>query len=288
MSVVGNILYCPNPSCAHQQPDVNRAYCEICGTSLGAPNVNIVSTELERLALDTRYDESKGYLISIGLATVLDDFEQFFNSNAKAVINMNLDLLYKWAGQDSNYYAYGRGVEDGLRPIASLFNDRKRTAIDACLYGTYGREIVYAALSLNDHGLESYGDCTVILNENAISLRASVLEENAFDFVKTHDINLATLVIPLGYRATWDGKLKLTVAKIYKKLNLKSQIKDFAKFVLLNSKRRENDEFVEVHIYKELSPRSVSTIFIPTPINDTDKYFVEGIRQKSTSKIVLN
>jgi hypothetical protein len=278
MPVIGNILHCP--VCDKPQSQINLTDCEFCGNDLGAPNVNIVSTEDEFNALHKRYNDSKEYCSINGTQDVLNLFEKSFNSNAKAIINVNLKTLDAWIVKSAAYQSYHRAVEEGKRTIANLDDDRKRTIIDSFLYGTYGRDICYATLTLNDVGLESYGNCRVILNDNSIKSRSSTLEENSYNFVATHKINLETPEIPLGYRSTWHEKLKLAVAKLHKKLSTANVEKDFIPMVLTNSGDRKNDDFIEVHIYKNLTTFAISSIFIPVPKKSTDILIVKAIEAK--------
>jgi len=283
MPVRGNILYCP--ICAHPQSQINLVICERCSCDLGAPNVNIVSTEDELNALKLRYEEAKDFTKKNSTEVALNRFESHFNANVKAVINISLKTLLNWVLNTSSYKTYHRAVDEGLRKVADLNNDRKRTAIDSLFYGTHGRDIYYAALTLNSQGLESYGHCRVILDENLIENRASTLEENSFNFVKTHKINFEKLDIPNGYRSTWGDKLKLTVAKLHLRLTSSSSENDFDNLVLKNARDRNNDEFIEIHIYNYLSSYVIKSVFIPKPKNDKDKIDVMAIEGKLSTKV---
>ncbi len=283
MPIKGNILHCQD--CNHPQSQINLTNCENCGHDLGAPNVNIVSTEDELKTLLKRYDKARDYTRNNGTEDELNRFEDFFNSNVKAIMNLPIHTLDAWIVKSGAYKSYHRAVEEGLRDIADLFNDRKRTTIDSFLYGTYGRDINFAALAINDKGLESYGNCRVILNEDSIKSRSSTLEENSFNFVRTHNINFETLNIPAGYRSKWHDKVKLAVAKLHTKLTSGSTEKDFASMVLLSTGDKGTDEFIEVHIYKELTKLAVKSIYVPTPKNKKDKISVQAIEGKCTGKV---
>ena len=283
MPVKGNILHCPD--CNHSQSQINLTTCEDCGHDLGAPNVNIVSTNDELKALQERYDKAKDYTRDNGTEGELNRFEAFFNSKVKAIVNLPIQILDAWIVKSDAYKSYDRAVEEGLRGIADLFNDRKRTTINSLLYGTYGRDIIFAALTINDKGLESYGNCRVILNENSIKSRSSTLEENSYNFVRTHDINLETLNIPAGYRSTWQDKVKLAVAKLHTKLTSGSTEKDFANLILSSTGDKDTDEFIEVHIYKKLTKLAVKSIYVPKPKTKKNKISVQAIEAKCPGKV---
>lgn len=283
MPIKGNILFCP--ACNHSQPQINLINCEKCGQDLGAPNVNIVSTDDELTALENRYNDAKSFVASNGNGNILDSFENHFNTNVKAIINTSLPTLDAWIVKSGAYKTYHRAVEGGLRVIADLKNDRKRAAIDSLFYGTYGRDINFASLTLNEEGLESYGNCRIILNEGSIKSRSSILEENSFNFVKTHDINFETLNIPAGYRSKWHDKIKLTIAKLHTKLDSNTVEKDFEKMVLSSTGDKNTDDFIEVHIYKELTNLAAESIYIPTPKDSRSKISVKAIKEKFLGKI---
>jgi len=284
MPVKGNTLYCQ--VCNHPQSQINLNNCENCGHDLGAPNVNIVSTEDELAALQNRYDEARNFCIKNGTEDTLNKFEDFFNKNVKAVKNLSFETITTWLGNSGDHKSYHRAVEEGIRPIANLFNDRKRTVIDSILYGSHGKEINFAALTLDNKGLESYGNCRVILNENSIKSRSSTLEENSFIFFRTHKTNLETLEIPRGFRSVWNDKTKLAIAKIHKKLTPGSIEKDYSEAVLLSTGNPDNDDFIEVHIYREITNLAVKEIFVPVPRMLEDKICLEIIEEINPGKVI--
>jgi len=285
MPVKGNILYCS--ACDHAQSQINLLNCELCGNDLGAPNVNVVSTEDELKALQKRYDDAKDYLTIHGLNNILNSFESFFNNNAKAILHISLSVLNSWVTKTGVYASYHRALEQGWRSIAENIFDRKRTAVDSFLYGTHGRDMIFAAITLTEEGLSSYEDCGIILNEASIKARATTLEENSFKFVETHKVNFVNVDIPLGYRSRWDNKLQLAVAKVHKNFTAASTESDFSSFILKNSGDRDLDDFIEVFIFNELTFLAINKVFIPTPKNRKDKESVEEIEERIPGKVIL-
>ncbi len=287
MPVLGNDLYCP--SCNTKQSQINFTNCEVCANDLGAPNVNELSTDNELNALKTRYNNAHQYHLSNGTKIALNNFETFFGQNAKAIINIDLSSLKEWLIiKGGAYKNYHRLVDEGIRKVSKPGDDRRRTMIDSYLYGSYGRDMVFAAISLNDTGLTSYGECSVILNDMSISDRATLLEENSYNFVKTHNVNFETLDIPLGYRSKWDNKIKLGTAKLYQKITTSNTAEDYCKLVLYTEgdrDKRQNDEFIELHIYKGLSPLTVKSIQAPTPKDRTNSLYLNIIKRKYPGKI---
>lgn len=284
MPVIGNNLICP--SCNKEQSQINLIDCEYCGQDLGAPNVNTVSTETELTALQRRYEDATEFAITYDTADQLKNFENFFDSNVNGIINLSLPVLEALIIHTGAYKTYQRAVEDKLRTIAIPSIDQKRTVIDSVIYGTHGKDMIYAALSLNRQGLTSYGNCGVILDEKAIKSRATTLEENSYTFIKTHNLNLEKLEIPPGYRSNWQNKLKLAVAKLHKKIDQDSSEKDFCEMVLFSDGKRDSEDFIEVHVYKEITNFAIKIIYIPIHNSRREKLTIKALEEKCPGKVV--
>jgi hypothetical protein len=52
----------------------------------------------------------------------------------------------------------------------------------------FSRAMNFAALTLDNHGLKRYGNYFVILKDQEMATRASVFEENPFDFRLNHNV----------------------------------------------------------------------------------------------------
>jgi len=284
MPIKGNILVCPN--CNRDQAQINFVKCEYCGFDLGAPNVNVVSTEIELKALQQRYEEATKYASNNGTEHQLNKFHEFFTKNVNAIINLKLPVLREWIINNSAYKSYHRSVEEGNRFIAAIKDDQKRSVIDGVFHGSYGKDIIYAALTLNGKGLISYGECGVIIDENAVRLRASILEENSFTFIKAHNLNFENFEIPIGFRSSWENKIKIAIAKLYKKITLDDE-NDFCRFLLFSAGNRQTDNFIEVHIYKEITTLAIKHIYLPKPKNKKDELFVKLIEKKCSGKVSI-
>ena len=284
MPVKGNNLFCP--SCNKSQSQINLIDCEYCGHDLGAPNVNIVSTETELTALQGRYDNAMEYAIKSDKVDQLKNFENFFNNNVNGIINLSLHVLEAWIIQSGAYKSYHRAIGDKLRTIAIPSNDQKRTVLNSVIHGTYGRDMIYAALTLNCQGLTSYGNCSVILDEQAIESRATTLEENSYTLIKTHNLNLEKLEIPPGYRSNWQNKIKLAVAKLHKKINQDSNEKDFCEMILFSDGKRNGEDFIEVHVYKEITNFAIKIIYIPKSNNRREELVIKAIEEKCPGKVI--
>jgi hypothetical protein len=246
----------------------------------------MVNTEIELAELQRRYDNATEYAITSDTVDRLKDFENFFDRNVDGIINLSLPVLEALIVHTRAYKTYQRAVEDKSRTIAIPSNDQKRAVIDSVIYGTYGKDMIHAALSLNRQGLNSYGNCSMILDEKAIKNRATTLEENSYSFVETHKLNLENLEIPIGYRSNWQNKLKLAVAKLHKKINQDSNEKDFCEMVLFSDGERDSEYFIEVHVYKEITNFAIKIMYIPKPNNRRDELSIKAIEEKCPGKVV--
>lgn len=285
MPIVGNTLICG--TCKYQQPQINFVKCKRCGCDLGAPNVNEVSTALETAALENRYKDAINYTVASGNEKVLNGFEDYFQKNAHAVININIHALSDWLLRDDAYKNYYRLTDTGIRDIASPENDRKRNIIDGFLFGSYGSDMIFAALSLKRQGLHSYGECTVVLEDDVIASRATVMEENSYNFAEKHGINFDKPQIPPGYRATWENKMKLAVSKKYLQFHEPFTDGDFQDWVLMCDGDRRNDDFIEVHVFGELSELAVNSMSIPSGRTRKVNLEIEKIEEKYPGKVFI-
>lgn len=139
---------------------------------------------------------------------------------------------------------------------------------------------MYGALSLGGKGLTSYGSCGFSLKEVAVRGRATLLEENSYVFTKKHDV-FRTNNIPPGFRAVWQDRRKLAVAKLAKNISISTGPSDYPDLVLHSDGDRSTDQFIEVHIYGEFDSQVIDEVQIPNPESVAEKLeqaYLEGIR----------
>lgn len=225
---------------------------------LGFPNVNECSQKEELEALEKRYQEKVELAAAKGKEDIRIEFEEEVKKS-KAVINVDLDYLHFFiVGKHSLYSTYQLQTEGESRDYTRSEFDKERLGIEGTLFGSYGENIRYAALSLDGSGLKSYGDFTIALADEAIKLRSTLLEDNSYGFIRRHKI-LAGGKIPRGYRAVWKDRHMLSVAKLMKKILL-TKSKNYATIILDNTGSRKKDEFIEVHIYGKISRESLQAV----------------------------
>jgi len=245
----------------------NRTRCVRCNADLGYPNVNVYSDDYFKDGLLDRYNQ----VVLDANATKKEwiaAFEQALNTNAKVLINMDKHLLFEIVNNNEPYLAYRRAVEDNKRVIAAINNDFKRTVIDASFYGSHGRDIVFATLSLDDDGLSSYGDVSITLNNDLVNDRISVFEKNSFslydDLTKNAGWNPANFPPPSGHFGIWETQGQLAVVKCHAAL----KTGDYAKILLKSAENRSKDEFIELHLYGSVTYFAFSKIKLQSQLTN--------------------
>jgi hypothetical protein len=91
--------------------------------------------------------------------------------------------------------------------------DLQRRIADSIMFPYYEEDIRFAILSLDGVGATAYGDCSVVLQDVAISDRATVFEENSVSFCERLGLGVSQL-LPPGYRSTWEDRGMLATAKL--------------------------------------------------------------------------
>ncbi len=217
----------------------------------------------ERKALTRRYDKVIADVIRSGFAGTVRDLENRAG-RSKAVIARGLDETLRLAeGEHSIYGTYHQMTNSGLRiPEGSKWDPLRNIADDA-LFGSYKKEIRFAALSLDGLGIARYGDCFWVLREEMIAHRASVFEENSVMFLVRRGIRISQVSkVPAGYRATWEERSKLCVAKLGGKIDGHTSAGDFRELLLRQGSTPEEDEIVEVHVGGPMTVRTLERVIL--------------------------
>lgn len=239
----------------------NDYLCPDCDYVLGAPNLRELQTEDEIQALKQRYDRAVTLAAKKGLASQCQAFEQAIKADAKVVMNIDTAVLECLLTSDkssiSNYNLQTRGE---TRLVAKMDNDKKRRGIEGTLFGVYAEKIRYGVLSLEHQGLLSYGHCCVTFKEQVMKKKVSLLEENSYDFVRHHKVIAGDEITP-GYRARWCDRHMLVIAKLGNQLNTKTI--NFAPLLLSSGGDRQKDQFIEVHIYGQITSKKITYITLP-------------------------
>jgi hypothetical protein len=207
--------------------------------------------------LNKRYDTAVESARKQGKYDTLNKFEERMKTTS-AVISVKLGFLHFFVADDKQLYTtYQLGVKAQTRKAAAAEDDRHRIAVEGAIFGSYGDKIRYAALSLDGRG-PSYGSYSFRLEEIAVKDRASLLEENSYDFVERHNVKKGR--IPPGYRSVWQERHKLTVAKLATQVSSTTIEKDYPQLLLPAATDRLSDEFIEVHIFGPLDISAIESV----------------------------
>lgn len=247
------------PECGHKVL-LSLERCPTCGRPGFFSNVIAAETPAEHLALTERYEIAKQKMIASGSENTLQSFQDAI-AGSTAVMARSLIELHRLVSSDQEVYStYYKLIDSGIRLPEGRKWDVLRSLTDTALFPNYKEQIRFAALSLTDTGLLSFGDCFITLRTEMIAHRATVFEENSILFMKHHNINLWSAAnLPRGFRATWKDRALLCVAKLHGRL-LEARDDEYARILLEQGSTSEEDQFVEVHIWGPMTIRTVSNV----------------------------
>jgi len=240
--------------CRNEFP-VGRKYCPHCAHLSYFPNVKEAQEPKEIKALDRRYAAALRDAAGRGARKKVQSFEVTTRSS-KAVRVLPLRELERLASSDKEIFStYYKLLEAEVRVPDDTKWDVLRARADDTLFPGYKEEIRFAALSLDGVGPESYGECSFVLRDDMIAHRASVFEGNSALIMKRK------LNVPPGFRAPWEERAKLCVAKLAGAINSRTKEAQFPG-ILLKGGSSEKEDFVEVHIWGPMTMRTVERIWV--------------------------
>lgn len=235
----------------------------------------------EELALEKRYREAMAGITHDGLEKEHQLLESAIIMSGRAVINTSFDFLFKWLKENKAYKSYRRLVLSNERSKAKFEDDVNRSVADSALFGSEA-DIIYAALSVNEQGLSSYGETTVVLRVSPIEGRVSALETNSFFFLELMTRNgwIFGNPLPAGYMAGWDKKHWLATAKLAKDLKKGITVEEIGKIVLTSIGDRSTDSFIELYIYGKIIPSVIEKIKLPIALKKSNTRRVNELEKK--------
>lgn len=248
-----------------------------------APNVRLAERPNHAAALEARYRAVWDRAEQEGLGPGLQKLEETANRTVP-VINVPVGLAHDLFFRNVALYApYEAQVRAELRAPAHPEHDRRRLAVGSLLYGSYHEDIVYAALSVDGQGLMSYGPIHLELEEICVAYRATVLEENSYQFTERHGLT-PEKPLPLGFMACWKDRGKLAVAKLASQLHKDVDERDCALLLLREQGDRSSDEFLEVHVYGNFNFQAVRGIVLRddsyTDLDEVQAVQIKALRER--------
>jgi hypothetical protein len=243
----GNSFHLSQPQCPH------------CGRPGLYGNVYAAEDADEVNALEERYQLAKHDAATRGSDTAIGNFETAL-LNSQAVIARPVNEVQRLATSDNELYAtYYQLLNSPIRLPTGEKWDVLRASADSSLFPNYKEEIRFGALSLDGLGVSNYGECFIVLKTDMIAHRASVFEENSVRWIQeikfkdAHDL-------PKGYRATWDHRGKLSVAKLASKIDATTPSGQYSEILMRQGASTEEDDFVEVHIWGSMTIRTIERV----------------------------
>lgn len=240
--------------------------CPHCGLPGLFPNVYAAEQPSEAHALKARYDAAVTEAAARNADAAVRAFEAAVQES-RAVIARDVHEVTRLASSDREVYATYYGLVDAeVRIPEGSGWHVLRSAADEALFGGYKDRIRFAALTLDGRGLSNYGGCSMVLRTDMIAHRASVFEENSVLWMMRRGIRYRELdFLPAGYRATWQGRHQLAVAKLAGRIDENADPGAFPGLLLVNGRTREEDDCVEVHVYGALTVRTMERVTLTLP-----------------------
>jgi hypothetical protein len=233
-------------------------HCPTCRADAGDPNVRVCRTDLNTKALAARFNDAQKKASANGCSKVFSTLLDLVKKNSGVVISMPASVARTLLDDPNSLYSnYERLVGSKVRKPAAFGNDQTRCAVAGLLFGSYAESIIYGALSLTMEGLPTYGSVHCLLRSVAIEKRTTFLETNGYKFFQDRRI----VKLPDGYRACWEDRHTLVLAKLADCLSTGQTESDWQALIICSDgMNRENDDFVEAHIYEGFDANAIKSI----------------------------
>lgn len=250
---------CNSPTFAHKR------FCEVCEHDLGAPNIRTAKQEHHELV--QRCNHADKTIKAMSVESESANFVYEVNNNSRAVIQRPIEIVFNIITKENwPYQSFHKAVDSNVINPQENYWDSVRQRVDAALFPYYFSEIIFASLTLNGRGDRNYGDFGIVLKNQAIKERASLLIENSIKFLKKHNVTITQPNLPKGFRSTWGKRGELANLKYYYLLKKGMKSNDFSKLLLTPYQGTQELDFLEVHIFGDIKKEAVEEISIPTEI----------------------
>jgi len=236
-------------------------HCPTCRADAGAPNVRDCLRKENSEALTARFTEATARASAKGCSKEFATLLQLVDQKSGVVVSVPPGIARSLVDNPEFLYTnYERLVAANARKHANPEDDRRRCAVGGSLFGSFAENIVYGALSLTEEGISTYGAVHCRLRSVAIKKRTSFLETNSSKFFQDHRIVIGD-ALPVGYRAAWEHRQRLVLAKLADSLSVGQTESDW-QAILIHSDRnnRNNDDYVEAHIYESFDINAIESM----------------------------
>lgn len=179
----------------------------------------------------------------------------------------------------SNYYLQIAG--EVRRPDASAW-DRRRRVADQVFFPGYAEDIRFGILACEGADPPAnYGNCAIVLDEQAIAHRVSFFETNTTLWCMGADRESGdTLTPPAGSRAAWTNVADLVAVKHLSSLGDNPTAADVAVVLVATGGDTSADDFIEAHIFGGFTNRAIVSVSYDPAEDDavTAQYFAAKLR----------
>jgi hypothetical protein len=266
----------------------SHSLCPHCARPANYPNVYAAQDEDEVAALEDRYRDARRAAQARGGETLraVEAFEAELR-NTRAVIARSPEELQRLVTSDREGYAsFYELIAAGIRFPSGNRWDTLRPLADDALFPYYKEKIRFAALTLDGRGLPGFGDYFLVLRTDMIEHRASVFEENSVLFFSKNfrrDLD-GEPRLPRGYRATWEERGKLCVAKLAERIDDATPPGAYSGILLRPGSASEDDDFVEVHVWGQMTIRTVEHVISAKPTRRTAREITNRANKQRLAK----
>jgi hypothetical protein len=263
--------------------------CPHCGRPSLFPNVTHAAQPDERSELDRRYRDACASADARGCATVRQAFEREILDRARPVICIWFNELQRLAFSDSNIMAtYYERIDAGvIVPKGDKWATLRET-VESATFPGYKRQIHFGALSLDGSGVRNYGNCALQAKDEMILHRTTLFEDNnvvltaLYQSVAMREADNP----PKGFRAVWEDRHKLCVAKLAGQLAIGQSSIDFQGLLLAQGANTSDDRFVEAHIFGSLTVRSLASVRITRRRNRPTRTEIKDVSRQLANHTV--
>lgn len=256
--------------------------CPHCGRPGLFPNVRAAKQPTQRAALRRRYEAAIADAERRGAKQVVEQLERELESSCAVVARRIGEIERLASSERQGYSTYYQLIEaDNRLPDDDAWDPLRRMA-DAGLFPGYAKDIRFLALSLDEAGLDSYGDCFLVCNDAMIEHRASVFEANSAGFLrKTSPDELAAATE--GRKAPYEDRAVLGIAKLAAGVNADTNEDEFAGILMHAGTTTAEDEFIEVHVYGPMTIRTFRKVVVRDAKLVRKKSVLKALREQLQS-----
>jgi hypothetical protein len=272
----GQLSICTN--CGREVPWSER-YCPACNSDAGFPNVRLAAAKEEVEALAARVASVKAAADLRGASAELASFAHAAEGS-NAVMNRSLGVLQAWLSNDSALFlTFHQQVRSGARLPENSKWDQQRTSAENTINPIFFSHLSYGALALDELGMSYYGPYCITLAEKMIGHRASVFEENPFEFNRRHAI-ISGQSAPHGYRAPWGSRSDLATSKLGHRISHGMRATSFPDILMEPRRSDSTCDFIEVHIFGPIHAAAIQSVRGPVPERRADKALWNQVKRK--------